>query len=105
MVIEWLKFKVTPELREKYIQIDAEIWTPFLAGYSGFLSKEVWINPNNAGEVILVIHWASREAWKSIPGDRLQQVEQQFDKAFGQPYEMVESAEYQVRKFRQSTAE
>jgi uncharacterized protein (TIGR03792 family) len=105
MVIELLRFHVAPELREQYIQVDAEVWTPFLASYSGFLSKEVWINPNNAAEVIFVIHWASREAWKSIPGDRLEAVEKQFADRFGHSYNMVESSEYQVRKFRQSTAD
>ena len=31
MVIEWLKVKVAPELREKYIQLDAEVWTAAIA--------------------------------------------------------------------------
>ena len=54
MVIEFLKFKVTPELREKFIQKDAEIWTAALARYPGFLSKEVWIDPNTPAEVVMV---------------------------------------------------
>ena len=57
MVIEWLKIKVASELREKFIAKDAEIWTARLSGYPGFLSKEVWINPEAPTEVVLIIRW------------------------------------------------
>lgn len=99
MVIELLKFKVAPELREQFIQKDEEIWTEALAGCPGFLGKEVWINPNKPTEVILVIRWATREQWKSIPLKLLERIEQQFAQQLGDIYQMVESAEYQVRKF------
>ncbi|MEH1935934.1 MAG: TIGR03792 family protein [Nostoc sp.] len=41
MVIEILKFKVAPNLREDFIQKDAQTWTTALPEYPGFLSKEV----------------------------------------------------------------
>lgn len=66
MVIERLKVKVSPELRERYIQKDAEIWTAALSSYPGFLGKEVWIDPE-LSEVVLVICWANREQWKLFP--------------------------------------
>ena len=99
MVIEWLKLRVSPELREKFIQKDAEIWTSMLATYPGFLGKEVWINPETPTEVIIVIRWASREAWESVPSERLKYVEKQFTQEFGEQQEIIEAAEYQVRKF------
>lgn len=98
MEIEWLKVRVSPELREQYVQKDAEIWTTFLAKYPGFLNKEVWISPDNLAEVILVIHWASFEAWKAIPADELERVEAEFNQAMGNTYTIVESGRYQVRK-------
>lgn len=100
MVIEFLRFKVVPELRERYIQKDAEIWTKTLASCPGFLGKEVWINPNEPAEVILVIRWATRDQWKSIPSTLLEQTERKFACQVGKNnYRMVESSEYQVRKF------
>lgn len=102
MVIEWLKVKVPPEVREKYIQKDEEIWTAFLKDCAGFLSKEVWINPTATAEIILVIRWATREQWKSIPQERLQQIEAHFTQAMGAEYPIIDSAEYQVRKFPQA---
>lgn len=100
MVIEWLQVNVAPPLREQYIQMDAELWTAFLSRYPGFLGKEIWINPNNAAELIIVIRWATLEDWKSIPAEDLQEVERQFNEAIGASnHRIVASAEYQVRKF------
>jgi uncharacterized protein (TIGR03792 family) len=101
VVIELLKVKVVPELREKYLQKDAEIWTQALACYPGFLGKEVWINPNEPTEVILVVRWATREQWKSIPLEQLKRIEKQFAQQLGDTYRTVEVSEYQVRKFPQ----
>ncbi|MBE9200166.1 MULTISPECIES: TIGR03792 family protein [unclassified Nodularia (in: cyanobacteria)] len=102
MVIELLKFRVAPEERENYIQKDAEIWTTWLAKYPGFLGKEVWINPNDSTELILIIRWATREQWKAIPLADLQIIEDEFTKAMKKSYPIVESAEFQVRKFPHS---
>jgi uncharacterized protein (TIGR03792 family) len=50
MVIEWLKVKVPIELRETYIQKDAEIWTATLSKYPGYVGKEIWLNPQDESE-------------------------------------------------------
>jgi uncharacterized protein (TIGR03792 family) len=103
MVIEWLKFQVAEELREAFIQKDEEIWTAALAQYPGFLGKEVWISPQDPQIVILVIHWETLDAWKSIPQDYLNATEKRFNQEFTQnTYKIVETEEYNVRKFIQS---
>lgn len=102
MVIELLKFKVVPELRERYIQKDVEIWTQTLASCSGFISKEVWLNPYEPTEVILVIRWATPEQWKSISCELLEQTEKQFAQQLGDTYQLIESSEYQVHQFSHS---
>lgn len=102
MVIELLKFKVAPQLRERFIQKDAEIWTHALASRSGFLGKEVWIDPNDSTEVIMVIRWATREQWKSIASEQLKKIEARFAQQMGKTYKLIDSSEYQVRKFPQS---
>lgn len=99
MVIEWLKFQVKPELREQFVQKDAEIWTDILSQYPGFLGKEVWISPDDLTEVVAVIHWESLEAWKSIPADVLKAAETRFTAAMGEGNQtIVEAGQYQVRK-------
>lgn len=100
MVIEWLKFQVKPQLREKFIQEDAKIWTPFLEQYPAFISKEVWINSEKAEEVIFIIRWLNREEWKAIPQNLIEAREKEFTAALGEnEYKMIEASEYQVRKF------
>ncbi len=99
MVIEWLKVRVSPELREKFIQKDAEIWTAMLSEYPGFLSKEVWINPETPTEVVLMIRWETLEHWKAVPAERVAQTEGWFSQEFGEKQEIIEAAQYQVRKF------
>lgn len=100
MVIEWLKFTIDAQHRENFLQKDAEIWTATLSKYPGYLGKEIWINPNNEAELILIIRWRTREDWKTIPQSVLEETEQKFAKALdGIFYKMIESSEYQIRKF------
>ena len=100
MVIEWLKFTVSPEVREKFIKKDEAIWTAALATYPGFLGKEIWLEPTRADNIIFIIRWQSRQQWKSIPVEDLTMIEQRFAAAMGKDnYEMIESKEFQVRKF------
>jgi uncharacterized protein (TIGR03792 family) len=99
MVIEWLKVRMPAAQRERYIQLDDEIWTAALQQYPGFISKETWISPDDAEVVIFVIRWRTREEWFSIPEDELADINQRFDEAIGFEYTMEESKEYQVRRF------
>lgn len=98
MVIEWLKVKVPSALRETYIQKDTEIWTPVLASYPGFVRKEVWINPKDETELVMVIHWQTKDAWKAIPAEVLQETDRKFAEAMGQSFPFAEEGEYQLRK-------
>lgn len=102
MVIEWLTFELDPENRETFIQLDDEIWTAALRQYPGFLSKEVWISPNQLGQVVFVVHWQTREQWKSVPQDELEAFQERFDAAVDFDYTMVDSREYQVRRYPHS---
>lgn len=102
MVIEWLKFRVPAEVREKFLQKDGEIWTPALATSPGFLGKEVWLNPRDSEEIILVIQWASREIWSAFPSELLEETDRQFAREMGELYPIVEAGEYQVQKFPNS---
>ncbi len=96
IAIEWLRIQVNPLQREQYLQIDAEIWTSALTKYPGFIDKTVWLNPNNEAEVIIIIRWASREQWFSIPRAELETIQQRFDQAFPFKYRIQEVREYQA---------
>ena len=102
MVIEWLQFTVDSKSREKFVREDEKIWTAALATYPGFLGKEVWIDPKTSDRVVFAIRWQTREQWKSIPVKDLMAIEKDFSaimKEEGINYKMIESKEYQIRKF------
>lgn len=97
MVVELLIVEVATEDREKYLQVDREIWTKAIAQFPGFISKEVWLNPQAPTEVNLIIRWRSREEWKSISTQLLAEIERQFAVKMGDTrHKIVESVEYQV---------
>lgn len=97
MVIELLIVEVAAEDREKYLQIDREIWTKAIAQFPGFINKEVWLNPQAPTEVNLVIRWRSREEWKAISTQLLEDIERQFALKMGNTnHKIVELVEYQV---------
>ncbi len=100
MVIEWLKFQVSEQFREKFIQADEATWTAALAKHPGYLGKQVWINPRKPNEVVMVIQWDTLEAWKSFPADVAEATEKQFaEQMVAGTYKLVEGEEYQVRKY------
>ena len=96
MVVEWLKFRVDPAQRSRYLEIDEAIWTTALKTYPGFLDKTTWLDPNHDDEVIFVISWATREQWKAIPEEELEQINQDFDTTQGFDYDFLESKEFYV---------
>ncbi|MGL4608364.1 MAG: TIGR03792 family protein [Trueperaceae bacterium] len=95
MIIEWLKYNVPPIQRELFLNADAEIWTETLAAQTGFISKQTWLNPENPDEINFVISWQSKEHWKAVPQELLQETDKRFVEAVGR-FELVEVLEYTV---------
>jgi uncharacterized protein (TIGR03792 family) len=91
MVIEWQRFRVRPDTRDRFLASDAEIWTAGLAREAGFLGKEVWAGDEEDDDVILVIRWRSEEEWKAIPPERLADLEKRFRREVPEGYEIMES--------------
>lgn len=96
MIIEWLMVQVEPEWHDRYLEADAEIWTTFLQSCPGFVSKQVWQNPDRLDEITFVIQWQTREDWKSINPEALAEVDRQFVERLDRSFELVESKEYFV---------
>ncbi len=93
MVVEWLKFRVPRAEQQRFLTVDEAVWTEGLAQMPGFLGKEVWLHPQ-ADEVLFIIRWATREAWKAIPTEALNRLEAEFQAQLGQTYSLIEAQEY-----------
>jgi uncharacterized protein (TIGR03792 family) len=97
MVIEWLKFKVAPGVKELFIKADRRIWTALLSQFPGFHRKSIWLNPKDETEIVIIIEWHTREDWSNVPEVLLRETEERFMKAVGKDnYKYLEQREYQV---------
>lgn len=89
MVIEWQRVRMRPDLRQRFLERDEEVWTAGLAREPGFLGKEVWLG-EDPGEVVLVIRWRSEEDWKGVAAGRLAELESRFRNGLPEGHEIVE---------------
>ena len=88
--IEHLVFQLDDSSKvNEFIRLDEAIWTHELSQYDGFLSKEVWVNADVPGEVHTLLIWKTMEDWKSIPLDKLKEIDQRFIATFGSPFRIV----------------
>jgi uncharacterized protein (TIGR03792 family) len=94
MVIEWLTFEVPIEWHDRYIQADAEIWTPFLQSCPGYVGKQVWRSPDHRDQLTLIIQWETRAQWKAIAPTKLAALDRQFVARLGQAFVILEAREY-----------
>jgi len=91
--VELLTFSLDPRHVEAFIAADHDIWTLGLAtsvdGTCPVVAKEIWLDDANPGTVHIVITWTSRTAWKSIPQQRLTELENLFTEAFPHPHRLT----------------
>ncbi len=97
MVIEWLKFRVSPAHRQRFLEADHAVWTAAFADYPGFLGKQVWSPPQEPDILVIIVQWDSRAVWQAFPGDRVAALNRQFDDQVGADnYQLLEIGDYDV---------
>jgi uncharacterized protein (TIGR03792 family) len=105
MVVEWMRVRVAPGSRDRFVEVDTLVWTPGLSGETGFLGKEVWLGEDET-DLVLVIRWRSAEEWKGIEPARLEELERRFRDRFGEPFQVVEVRSYRpVHEVKAGVAE
>ena len=88
--VEHLIFNVANTSRlNDFIDLDEKIWTYELSKFKGFISKEVWINDNNPGEVHTILIWETMDEWKSIPLEKLKEIDDKFIEAYNGEFKIV----------------
>ncbi len=75
MVVEFLTFEIEPDELAEWLEVDARTWTAFLASQRGFMSKQVWVDPERPGAVHVVVTWQDEASWRAIPEVELAAVE------------------------------
>ena len=64
--------------REAWLKAEQGSWEPWLAKQSGYLGRDIFWDAEQE-EGILLIRWASREQWKSIPQAEVDVVQARFE--------------------------
>lgn len=96
MVIEELTFHVPVADQPRFLAQDAVIWTRALAAQPGFLGKEVWREAEAPDRLHLIIRWADRAAWKSVPAELLARTDAAFVAALGVTYPVLRCLDQDV---------
>jgi len=93
--VEILQFYTKPEFVDEFIKADYDVWTLRESvnndiAHFPFLTKEVWLNDNNPGEITIIHIWKSMELWKAIDQrDFQKKCIEEFDTAFSHPYRLL----------------
>jgi len=93
VVIEWMRVRVRPDLVERYVEKDREVWTAGLEREEGFLGKEVW-RGEEAGDLMLVIRWQSRGDWEAISKERLEELGRRFQEELPEGHEVIDAGAF-----------
>ena len=77
-VIEYIQLSVSSSNRQAWLEEEKQTWEPWLKKQPGFLSRQLFWDSDRE-EATLMISWASREKWKSIPQSEIDLVQKAFE--------------------------
>ena len=77
-VVEMLRLDVPAAQCQIWLEAEASTWQPWLERQDGFLGRDLYWDPK-LEQGILLIRWASRDQWKAIGAEAVDQVQQRFD--------------------------
>ena len=77
-VIEELRLNVPLEYKNAWLKAEAEIWEPWLEQKKGYMGREILYNEINE-EALVLVEWETKELWKNIPPDEVNQIQIQFE--------------------------
>ncbi len=75
MVIEWLTFDIEPEIRDRWMEVEEVNWSRYLEQRPGFISKQLWVDQSNPGQIHAVITWTDEETWLTVPAEDIVRVD------------------------------
>ena len=77
-VVEQLRIQVPSKDRQAWLKAERSSWEPWLNKQKGFIGRELFWDPQSE-EATVLIRWSSREAWKAIPQQEVEAVQERFE--------------------------
>lgn len=98
-IVEELRIKVPSKYKKEWLKAEKEVWDKWLATKDGFLGRQIFWDANKS-QGLLLVTWASKQKWKSIPEDEVLKIQKQFEEKVREyldissnPFELVYEGE------------
>ena len=88
-VIEHLRISVPKQGRQAWLEAERCSWEPWLEQQTGFLGRDLLWDPETE-EGTLLIRWSSRQAWKAIPSEQVEEVQNRFEQLAREAMELAQ---------------
>ena len=88
-VIEHLRISVPKQGRQAWLEAERGSWEPWLEQQKGFLGRDLLWDPETE-EGTLLIRWSSRQAWKAIPSEQVEEVQNRFEQLAREAMELAQ---------------
>lgn len=82
MAVEQLVMTVKPDLVDRWLELDHEIWSKGLAKWPGYIRKEVWESRERPGRLTINIYWEDYDAWQAIDSEWVKETDTYFNDQF-----------------------
>lgn len=97
--VERLVWQVDPDHVHEWLEADFDVWTLGEAFGPGVpqlaFTKEVWLDPTEAGKITRVLVWSSLSAWQSVGRPELQKrLREDFSARFPYKVTLIEGAQF-----------
>ena len=77
-ITEELRLKIPSDFKKVWLTAEQLTWDPWLSSKEGFLGREIfWDEAKEQG--LILVHWQSRELWKSISIEEVNKIQNDFD--------------------------
>ena len=78
-VIEELRLKVPFQFKEDWLELENNIWEPWLSQKDGFMGRQIFWNKEKE-EALILVNWRNRKLWKSIKMEEVNEIQEEFEK-------------------------
>ena len=78
LVTEELRLKVPSNFKDIWLKAEKKIWEPWLSSQNGYLGRQIFWDKKKE-EALILVNWKSRELWKSISIQEVNDVQEKFE--------------------------
>ena len=78
LVTEELRLKSPSKFKKIWLQVEKEVWEPWLSIQDGFLGRLIFWDKEKE-EALILVNWENKKLWKSISMNEVNEVQEKFE--------------------------